>query len=1031
MATKYILSKDLFSSNILGAFMLAINKTHRFLLCTKCHKALRSEFRFWRLHLKDFHTGVGLSKKDIGHIQDELKRFQQEYGGSVCDPAPPSSESIDVSPFGGLTIYQGLQCGHCSWVTPHMTVLRKHCKKHHVSLPISWTVCLMQQVQTKQWFAIHLPATATATNSEPTAIPKNISEAVASAKKAIAAPLSEFQPLGPRDISPWLTKTQWHTHTEAYPTAELIGLVRCPSSRSPLGSIVKSYFTEIVGWLHGSTDRLVLQKLNTEAENMYVVSILINILYTYSFSNWLLLSSPLNHTPFGPLQEEESLLRYIRIVTQLISMLLLQPSLHYSIPLPNEVDAHLAHFRAMLDDGGPSNPKDGHLALHQLLMAIWKRAWNPTPDNDFPCPTIRFLILHSLQADGAHVEPTDITGPIAKLKYCIRLAFLREIKLIAKDRYQGIDYSACVDIEHWIHQGNPSPFNSLCSLTQLASAIAMNTLSMPQIWLDAENDPEKLIYHGDPINFADLRRMFVVMEKTLIDQWEKEVLLGIKDLHVQCPTIKEDLSCVSVGYCFLDDSRNVDLLRHNNQDKFLTAIASDPALCEKFFTFAGDQWDWDVLQLKKWLEQYSKLSLLLLVRCEMLSGAPGRSTELTSMSYRSTSTRVRRNLSILGSHLAIIRTYQKTTSMIGLDKLIPHSLDAVTADIMIQDLLLIRPFATWAATVCYPSQAEEMRNLYQYRLFVNQNKLFTSDNLSTIMSAFSLDIVGFGITIRSWRHIFVAFRRRLCPEAAALLEQDPTNEDTAAILQLGHGRRVENMKYAVSSQTLQGSSENILPLYLNASKDWQILCHMVPGMFFFAYLLLFNPYSLGGDGHTIRPYWEVTHNYFRPELYVRTNSNKIVPSINEDMLAEKVANVLVEKFADTLVERVSDSLVERVEDSLVERVADSLTKRVADSLVEKAADAVMEKVADAISSRLVSLLAPILPQPIDASPIPPVTPISHLLTLPPPSASIGSHKRPSQVDSNAFFNQVKHGREGSVTRGDGRGDGAAKRARLV
>jgi hypothetical protein len=110
---------------------------------------------------------------------------------------------------------------------------------------------------------------------------------------------------------------------------------------------------------------------------------------------------------------------------------------------------------------------------------------------------------------------------------------------------------------------------------------------------------------------------------------------------------------------------------------------------------------WNQGNLRKWLQDYADFHSLLLLRCEMLSGAPGRGTELTAMMYHNTSTRPMRNLVILGKHVAMLCLYSKTGALTGKDKLIPHSLDAVTGDILIQDLALARPFAEFAASICF------------------------------------------------------------------------------------------------------------------------------------------------------------------------------------------------------------------------------------------------------------------------------------------------------------------------------------------
>ena len=54
-------------------------------------------------------------------------------------------------------------------------------------------------------------------------------------------------------------------------------------------------------------------------------------------------------------------------------------------------------------------------------MSLWTQKWSKTEDNLIPCPTERTLALLTLDKNGGHQEPHNITGYIAKLEYCIQL----------------------------------------------------------------------------------------------------------------------------------------------------------------------------------------------------------------------------------------------------------------------------------------------------------------------------------------------------------------------------------------------------------------------------------------------------------------------------------------------------------------------------------------------------------------------------------------------------------------------------------
>ena len=195
------------------------------------------------------------------------------------------------------------------------------------------------------------------------------------------------------------------------------------------------------------------------------------------------------------------------------------------------------------------------------------------------------------------------------------------------------------------------------------------------------------------------------------------------------------------------------------------------------------------------------------------------------MLYRNTQTRHTRNLMVCGEHVTLWCQYTKTTALTGHDKLIPHGVDAVTSDILIQDLALARPFAQLATKICFRS--DSVVQLYKNHLFVNFDRAFTSDDLSTVMKKYSLPRIQFGMTINSWRHIQMAWKRKFNCAMEDLIEMN--REDDVDALQAGHTRATENRIYELSPQSLAGAAEDILPLFLEVSTKWQKCCKAMPG----------------------------------------------------------------------------------------------------------------------------------------------------------------------------------------------------------
>ncbi|OBZ66042.1 ATP-dependent DNA helicase tlh2 [Grifola frondosa] len=646
-------------------------------------------------------------------------------------------------------------------------------------------------------------------------------------------------------------------------TKELRELVAFPKKDEfpGLSNAVLHYLNAGLALLEG-TDSLTLQKLNTEDP----------------------LKTGINNTPFHRLQQDDSIKSYGNLVTCLLAMLL-RPKQQYQIPLPAILVTHIQKLQQAIDD---RSDIEDH--IHHVLIDLWMTRWNPSQDNSIPCPSHRFLALNSVQHDGGHADASHNTQPIAKLKFAIRVTFLCQIKKMSATKYGGQDDLACDELQAWFTEKTYSPFNTICSLQHRASAITLMTMSPPRIYWKDQETYTTMLYKGSTINLDDIRAVFAKMEHDLVDLWENKLMLGL-GLHVECEEICEDLTNCNIGYCFLEDERNQAL---KQRTQLLRAIVANPELKRRFMRIHGNTITWNVMELRAWLQAYSRFNALQLARCEMLSGGPGRGTELTSMIFRSTGTRRQRNLSIMGKHVTMLRTYHKTGGQTGLDKLLPHSLDGFTGAMMIQDLVLARPFAELAARECFLDN-EIIRQSYRFNLFVNFDRQFTSDDLSSIMKRYTMEKMGADLGINSWRHISVAWRRKLCSAEMELF--DDHEEDTVEALQVGHSKATEDRVYGITTATLQGVSEDVIPMFLEASTKWQIECHVVPGG-----LLL--PYKQAQSSNFIQL---VRDN----KIKLRRQPTSVLPSTAPTVDLEKLSEMIMTKLQHKL-DSMEDSIVAKL-----------------------------------------------------------------------------------------------------------------------
>lgn len=482
----------------------------------------------------------------------------------------------------------------------------------------------------------------------------------------------------------------------------------------------------------------------------------------------------------------------------------------------------IAKLEEGLSKGEPI--KQISMRILHVLISIWTHTWYRSDTSSFPDPTMNCLALSLLQTDGSFKEPKYITGPIAHYEYCMRLIFMIEMhrrKTLDKDSTYE---QHCEDLSCWFTEKYDSTFNSLRSLQHRATTVAQATMSLPTVWWLDRVNYRTMAYRGNVIHFDDIKKMFIKLEAEIIQLFERKILCGLP-LHVYYDSIADDLSNPTVGYSFLSDSRNIFFTK---RDQLMRAILNNHQLNARFIVSYGVDGKpiWNIIAFRNWLREYAKFHAMLLLRAEILGGSPARGTELTAMTYKNIATSSHRNLVAFGKHIAMLVTYHKGTAMTGTEKLIPHSLDAITSDLIVQDLTIARPFAEIAATLAYAKDSIAW-NLYYDHIFINEGRLFDTTDISNLMRVLSSETMQADLTVQSWRQISIAFRRKTCTALEDLIECDEM--ETVEATQATHSRRTENRVYGLSADALSGVAEDVLPLYLDASTQWQIATGAVPG----------------------------------------------------------------------------------------------------------------------------------------------------------------------------------------------------------
>jgi bloom syndrome protein len=325
--------------------------------------------------------------------------------------------------------------------------------------------------------------------------------------------------------------------------------------------------------------------------------------------------------------------------------------------------------------------------LHAVLKSIWLEEWPNKEGNNFSDPSICFLALFTLQADGHFKHPKDVTRTLAQLCRAIRLTVLAEIHHQITMNPSTSSTDAFRPHAWAVQEGNMSTFHKIMFYQHYATAIAMRTISLPKIvWpFREEGRFDTMLFLGQSASLQKLLNIIQDLEREAVDIWEHLILRGAP-LHITWKILADNLRDTSQGYSFLQEQGNhLKDVRHD-LGRFLLQrwlMKEIPGSTQKSLNIA---------EARVWLTDLARLEAIMQLLVEMKSGAPIRLTELCSTLSHNTEFRLR-NLMAFGKRIILIRQYTKNTNNRQMDSLIPCLLAAFEADMLVQIHTYARPIA--------------------------------------------------------------------------------------------------------------------------------------------------------------------------------------------------------------------------------------------------------------------------------------------------------------------------------------------------
>ncbi|OAX37324.1 hypothetical protein K503DRAFT_783713 [Rhizopogon vinicolor AM-OR11-026] len=435
-------------------------------------------------------------------------------------------------------------------------------------------------------------------------------------------------------------------------------------------------------------------------------------------------------------------------------------------------------------------------------------------DNSYINPVVAYICLRSVNSHGGFLPPKQLTNPLVKTQFGIRLFILEFIQKqyqvywqqllpvkaqVGTMLVQGLDddggewmkYVQQV-ITRWTTEGQISPFSVTREWIRALSNIARNSPAPAMVvWDDAG---ENVRLQGHTINIAKYKAK---LHDTLQDTatfLRQKVLRGL-DIQPILPQIALDsYDLATHGYGLFTFSQDDMEKPGHPASCFLDSLCIEGTLCRA--TEDGGIL-WDQAAVVAWLSDISFTLSQIYLLLHMLS-PPGRGTEEVLWQYTN-SADSRRHLFQARTlkTLVMIGNYDKGTTATGVHKCIVRVMHSEVAEILSIYLCIVRPIELLLAVTFQAGALEreaEITHLYQTRLFVSFGKAWTPQHLSDIIYDWYRTHLELPIGMRLHRQLAQAFQRRLYSKS----RMDPATQllSAAANLAFGHGQEAGEMHYA-------------------------------------------------------------------------------------------------------------------------------------------------------------------------------------------------------------------------------------------
>ena len=367
----------------------------------------------------------------------------------------------------------------------------------------------------------------------------------------------------------------------------------------------------------------------------------------------------------------------------------------------------------------------------------------------------RFILVLGIDEHSKTLrQPSTYTPILAGILYCSRLLIFQHAKETEEDGSGKTQLDRLQELHgKFLSDGQPSIVNEMLSLLAYGLGIIKKTDNEPSItW---SHDGGTIYQHGYPITVNQFKSFIQKLAEEMADNFYQNLVFSVhrsnSELH-EIPKfnlleIRDDMANRLTGYFFVTDLRNsLDQYR----SWLLHRVVKIPIARERLVGDNRHELIWKSLGIKQYLEDCKQFMEQLLVLVHITGGQPARGTEILGLQYENTVQR-RRNIFIYDGQVTCITEYHKSQSLTGSAKVIPRFLPANIGQLLVQYLVLVRPFCEYLS-----NWNMEIFQELSPLLWANKEGEWKTEHLSQVLTRETSLKLGIKINILDYRHLAIS-----------------------------------------------------------------------------------------------------------------------------------------------------------------------------------------------------------------------------------------------------------------------------------